>query len=108
MFKLFLLRVAAPILFFLLAAPAALAQTTVTLQQDVNAYTGTTDTRLINNGVQEGSRTVYELINESSTSLAIRFAIFQSEGGPVPNGATINSATLSLYKYHGPASSFKA
>ncbi len=32
------------------------------------------------------------------TSL-IRFAIFQSEGGPVPNGATIESATLSLYKY---------
>jgi hypothetical protein len=27
-----------------------------------------------------------------------RFAIFQSEGGPVPDGATITSATLSLYK----------
>ena len=29
----------------------------------------------------------------------IRFSIFQSEGGPVPNGARITSATLSLYKY---------
>jgi hypothetical protein len=29
----------------------------------------------------------------------LRFAIFQSEGGPVPNGATITSAKLSIYKY---------
>ena len=30
----------------------------------------------------------------------LRFAIFASEGGPVPDGATIDSATLSLYKQH--------
>jgi hypothetical protein len=29
----------------------------------------------------------------------LRFAIFQSEGGPVPDGAQIISAQLSLYKY---------
>lgn len=29
----------------------------------------------------------------------LRFAIFQSEGGPVPNGARITSAVLSVYKY---------
>jgi hypothetical protein len=29
----------------------------------------------------------------------LRFAIFQSEGGPVPDGAQIVSAQLSLYKY---------
>lgn len=29
----------------------------------------------------------------------LRFAIFQSEGGPVPMGAVITSATLSVYKY---------
>jgi hypothetical protein len=29
----------------------------------------------------------------------LRFAIFQSEGGPVPNGAVITSAVLSVYKY---------
>lgn len=28
----------------------------------------------------------------------IRFAIYQSEGGPVPDGATVESAVLSLYK----------
>lgn len=31
-------------------------------------------------------------------SSLIRFAIFQSEGGPVPNGAVIESAVLSVYK----------
>src|SRR5206468_11499019 len=44
-------------------------------------------------------------------SLLLRFAIFQSEGGPVPDGSTITSATLSLYKTWGPvtgASTFKA
>lgn len=29
----------------------------------------------------------------------LRFAIFQSEGGPVPNGSLIRSATMSVYKY---------
>jgi hypothetical protein len=32
-------------------------------------------------------------------SSLLRFAIFQSEGGPVPNGAQITSAVLSIYKY---------
>jgi hypothetical protein len=35
----------------------------------------------------------------SSYTPLLRFAIFQSEGGPVPTGATIRSAKLSLYKY---------
>lgn len=35
----------------------------------------------------------------SNYSSLMRFAIFQSEGGPVPNGTNIKSATLSLYKY---------
>jgi PKD repeat protein len=88
-------------------AQSALAQTTVTLQQGLNGYTGTSDTRLGNQGQQEGSATTFALIQESSTSFAIRFAIFQSEGGPVPDGATINSATLSFYKFSGPASTLK-
>src|SRR5690606_13390826 len=28
-----------------------------------------------------------------------RFAVFESEGGPVPDGAVIESATLHIYKY---------
>lgn len=35
----------------------------------------------------------------SNYSPLMRFAIFQSEGGPIPNGTNITSATLSLYKY---------
>lgn len=35
----------------------------------------------------------------SNYSPLMRFAIFQSEGGPVPNGTKITSATLSLYKF---------
>ena len=103
-------RAALALLLLALALPA-LAQTTVTLQQGLNNYSGTTDTRLGNGGTQEGSAVSYALIAETSTSLAIRFAIFQSEGGPVPNGATITSATLSLYKFWGPVtgdSTFKA
>jgi hypothetical protein len=37
----------------------------------------------------------------SSFTPMLRFGIFQSEGGPVPNGASIQSAKLSLYKYTG-------
>jgi hypothetical protein len=85
-----------------------LAQTTVTLQQGLNGYAGTADTRLMNQDSQEGAAGSFAIINESSTSMAVRFAIFAAEGGPVPNGATIHSATLSLYKYDGPGSSFKA
>ena len=35
----------------------------------------------------------------SNYSMLVRFPIFQSEGGPVPSGATIVSAKMALYKY---------
>ena len=38
--------------------------------------------------------------NSANYNPLVRFAIFQSEGGPVPNGATIQSATLALYKQY--------
>ncbi|HXL19673.1 MAG TPA: DNRLRE domain-containing protein, partial [Streptosporangiaceae bacterium] len=88
--------------------PPPPGSTSATLMDGLNSYTGTADDRLGNGGTNEGSATTYALIGETSTSLAIRFAIFQSEGGPVPNGATINSAMLSMYKFSGPASNFKA
>jgi hypothetical protein len=49
-----------------------------------------------------------EIRNETSDAMVLRFAIFQSEGGPVPNGVAITSATLSVYKYAGPDGQFKA
>jgi hypothetical protein len=35
----------------------------------------------------------------AAAATILRFAVFASEGGPVPDGATIRSATLSMYKY---------
>jgi len=87
---------------------AASAQTTVTLMKGQNNYSGAFDTRLGNQGGQEGTLPSFSLIQESATSFAIRFLILQSEGGPVPDTATINSATLSFYMSGGPASTFKA
>jgi hypothetical protein len=92
----------------LAACGVTLAQTTVTLQQGLNGYAGTADTRLMNEDSLDGGASSFAIINESSTSMAVRFKIFEAEGGPVPNGATIHSASLSLYKYDGPGSSFKA
>jgi PKD repeat protein len=92
----------------------AYAQTTVTLQQGLNGYGGTTDDKIACCSfatANYGSDTFYSVIADTSTSVLIRFAIFQSEGGPVPNGSTITSATLSFYKYWGPQtgdSTFKA
>ena len=105
----FLTYLGATVLAFIVALPA-LAQTTVTLQDGVNSYGGTTDSRITSSSptTNEGGNSYYDLITPSSTSLLIRFAIFASEGGPVPNGATILSATLSLWEDWGPASVFKA
>ena len=73
-----------------------------TLQEGLGGYQGTEDAYLyeyhnyINFGPQQ------YLIEKPSVyrnRSLIRFTIFQSEGGPVPDGATITSATLSLYKY---------
>ena len=90
-------------------AQSAFAQTTVTLMQDLNGYTGTTDSWLwaaSPNTNREGDG--LPLRTETQDSAVIRFAIFESEGGPIPNGSTIHSATLSLYKWNGPEGVFKA
>jgi hypothetical protein len=39
-------------------------------------------------------------LNPGNYTPLVRFAIFQSDGGPVPNGAVIQSASLQLYKQH--------
>ena len=76
----------------------------VTLQDGVGSYTGTRDTYLyeFHYNVNYGTRD--ELINTDGTAgnafvALVRFAIFQSEGGPVPDGATIQSAILSVDKF---------
>jgi PKD repeat protein len=84
--------------------------TTVTLQQS-QSYTGASDNWIIccsGADLNKGGETTLDIRDVNSDSALLRFAIFQSEGGPVPNGATITSAMLSLYKYWGPDGVFNA
>lgn len=76
------------------------ASTEVVLQRGLDNYALAAETYLSSwhPSLSFGSSDRLQDQQSQYTSL-IRFAIFQSEGGPVPNGATIESATLSLYKY---------
>ena len=72
---------------------------TVVLQRGLGGYSGAADTyldRYLTTTVRGGSSTLN--LAPATYFPLVRFAIFQAEGGPVPNGATIQSATLSLYK----------
>jgi hypothetical protein len=75
--------------------------TTVVLQRGLNGYAGVSDTFLDKNlkTTVRGAMTPLYLDKTTYRPL-IRFGIFQSEGGPVPNGATIVSASLQLYKQY--------
>ena len=104
-FSVSLAGAAAFMALLLLLAPCAFAQTTVTLQNGTNSYAGTTDDWILYSSganLNQGTISDLDIRNENTDRTVIRFAIFASEGGPVPNGVTITSATLSLYKYNGP------
>ena len=81
--------------------PVGVASAAVTrvLQDAKNGYAGATDTYLDlgRPKTTSGTKTTLSLDNATLTPL-VRFAIFASEGGPVPANATIVSATLALYK----------
>ncbi len=77
-------------------------ETTVTLQDGVGGYAGTAETYVYEYHANNNFGAEQYLLDQAAgTRLRslVRFAIFQSEGGPVPDGATIVSASLSLYKY---------
>ncbi|MFV0276935.1 MAG: DNRLRE domain-containing protein, partial [Parahaliea sp.] len=76
---------------------------TVTLQQGVDGYSGTSDAYVYDffGNANYGARTTLRDRRARWGGLFrsfLRFSIFQSEGGPVPDGATILSASLGLYK----------
>jgi hypothetical protein len=73
--------------------------TTAVLQRGLNGYAGASDTFVDAAAptTVRGGNTPLNLDPNTYRPL-VRFAIFQSEGGPVPNGAVIQSATLTLYK----------
>jgi hypothetical protein len=80
-------------------APDA-AGATVVLQRGVNANNLVGDTYLSTYSQTLSFGNVNNLLDYGAHySTLVRFAVFQSEGGPVPNGANIQSAVLSLYKY---------
>ncbi|MBL0125099.1 MAG: DNRLRE domain-containing protein [Betaproteobacteria bacterium] len=93
----------------LLFAASSQAQTTVTLQQGLNAYTGATDTYINSGSATSNFGTATSVQDQTgSRGVLVRFKIFAADGGPVPNGATIQSATLSLYKSSGGATTYGA
>src|SRR4051812_19475562 len=95
-----------PVAASLLVAFAAVAQQTVTLQ-DSATYAGTSDARLLCcANTPEGAAQLFDLIPDDTTSVLIKFKIFASEGGPVPDASTIQAATLAFYRNDGPASIF--
>lgn len=83
----------------------------VTLQDGLNGYAGAADAHLyeFHSGLNFGTA---QFLQDRSTGTSrfrsmVRFAIFQSEGGPVPDGATITSASLSLYKSDSYTSTYR-
>src|SRR3982751_5730528 len=104
------LRARAALCAFFVSAAPAFTQTTVTLQQGLNNYAGTIDNWIIafsGADMNKGADVEVDIRSTSDYGL-FRFAIFAAEGGPVPDGATINSATLSLYKAFGPDAIMRA
>jgi (2Fe-2S) ferredoxin len=73
--------------------------TTSVLQRGLSGYNGAADTYLDSAGPTLTHNTLPTMLLDPATLRPLlAFAIFQSEGGPVPNGAVIQSATLALYK----------
>jgi hypothetical protein len=94
---------AAFLVLCLALAASALAQTTVQLQQGLNNYSGTTDTDMSSAAPTSNRGSAGNVLIGSSGSMGLmRFAIFVSEGGPVPDGATITNATLYAFQISGP------
>jgi hypothetical protein len=77
-------------------APGGLA--TVTLQQGLNGYSGTSDVMLSSYYPSANYGASAALTDGKKYGNLVRFAIFASEGGPVPDGATIVSAIVEIYK----------
>ncbi|MCK6473738.1 MAG: DNRLRE domain-containing protein [Planctomycetes bacterium] len=83
------------------AQAAATAGTTYVLQQGHDGYAGCEDTFLYSYHPKVTKHTQAELSCGRGMVPVIRFAIFKSEGGPVPDGAQIISAKLDLERSVG-------
>ncbi len=71
----------------------------VVLQEGLNGYQGSADTWISVFHKTNNFGGIADIKDKDGWyDMLVRFPVFQSEGGPVPDGATIESATLSLYK----------
>ncbi|MCB1845175.1 MAG: DNRLRE domain-containing protein, partial [Halioglobus sp.] len=71
----------------------------IVLQNGRDGYSGTTDTYLdgsLTTASKGNEGVLHSIANQYNT--LVRFAIFSSEGGPVPDGTAITYAGLALYK----------
>jgi len=83
------------------AGPAAASEVeSVALQDGLNGYAGTRDNYMYYYYLDTNYGTATDLVvfGDGYRSL-LKFAVFESEGGPVPDGSVIISAALKLYKY---------
>ena len=98
-----LLRYAAMSLVFVSSGAFSQVPSVKVLQEGLAGYSGSQDA-WINKGKKVknfGSNRVLKY-KARRFSLLVEFPIFHSEGGPVPDGSDIQSATLSLYKKSSP------
>jgi len=83
------------------AGPVAASEVeSVALQDGLNGYSGTRDNYMYYYYLDTNYGTATDLVvfGDGYRSL-LKFAVFESEGGPVPDGSVIISAALKLYKY---------
>lgn len=79
--------------------PGGTGATTVVLQDGLNGYSGTRDTYLYKFWSTYNLGSLTTMVEQGGYSFPlVRFAIFNREGGPVPDNATVTSAKLALYK----------
>jgi hypothetical protein len=72
----------------------------LTLQNGLNGYSSTRDTYLSSHHSTLVFGSADSMPDQYSRYAGlVRFAIFNSEGGPIPDGATIQAATLEVYKF---------
>lgn len=84
--------------------PGGAGALTAVLQDGLNSYSGTRDTYLYSYWPTYNLGTLTMMVEQGGYAVPlVRFAIFNREGGPVPDNAVVVSAKLALYKtsYYG-------
>jgi hypothetical protein len=79
--------------------PGTGGPTTLTIRRGNGSATTIADTYLSSYSMNRNYGGAESLLELSQYNILLRAAIFHSEGGPVPNGATIEAASLSVYKW---------